>query len=177
MQKWPRHAKRYGVEDSYRIGMDWLKGCEVVEDWGCGPAYSKTYRQGTYIGVDGTEGFCDVVADLAKHESSPDGIFMRHVLEHNEDWKPILENALRSFRHRMALIFFTPWADRTKVAHHWEGIPFITFRKQDILDYIGPYIRKEVTVPVPKKGLVDTVFCLQKEEEYGAYGYGTSSGP
>jgi hypothetical protein len=165
MKKWPVHEKRYGVEDSYRVGMDWLKDCELVEDWGCGPAYSRNHRKGSYRGVDGTEGFCDVVADLATYKSSPPGLFMRHVLEHNVEWRPILENALNSFTERMSLIFFTPWADKTHVVHEWKSIPFISFKKEDILELIGPYIKKEIVVPFPKKGMSDTVFCLQKEEQ------------
>ena len=162
MQKWPKHAKRYGAEDSYRLGMEWLKGCEVVEDWGCGPAYSKTYREGKYVGIDGTEGFCDRVEALETYKTSVEGIFMRHVLEHNLEWRPILENALSSFTKRMSLIFFTPWAEKTYVVHEWKGVPFISFRKQEILELINPYLKKEHAVPTGKKGLVDTVFCLER---------------
>jgi hypothetical protein len=162
--KWP-HAKRYGVEDSYRIGMDWLKDCQLVEDWGCGPAYSRKYRKGAYKGIDGTDGFCDLVAELTEYRSSTDGLFMRHVLEHNLEWKKVLENALASFQKRMSLIFFTPWADKTHVVHEWESIPFISFRKQDILDMIGSYVKKEIVVPFPKKGMSDTVFCLEKNNK------------
>lgn len=162
--KWP-HAERYGVEGSYKAGMEWLKDCGLVEDWGCGPAYSKKYRVGPYRGIDGTEGFCDVVADLATYTSSPDGIFMRHVLDHNEDWRPILLNALSSFKERMSLIFFTPWADTTHVVHRWNGIPFISFRKEEILELIRPYLIKEIVIPYPKKGMEDTVFCLEKQKQ------------
>jgi hypothetical protein len=176
MQTWPKHSLRYGVEDSYKVGMGWLKDCEVVEDWGCGPAYSKNYRVGKYIGVDGTEGFCDKQAALESYTSEVEGIFMRHVLEHNLSWKPILENALRSFTKRMSLIFFTPWADKTFVVHEWKGIPFISFKKEEILELINPYLIKEVAVPYPKKGMTDTVFCLQKQN-YGANGNRASINP
>jgi hypothetical protein len=176
MQTWPKHSLRYGVEDSYKVGMGWLKDCEVVEDWGCGPAYSKNYRVGKYIGVDGTEGFCDKQAALESYTSEVEGIFMRHVLEHNLSWKPILENALRSFTKRMSLIFFTPWAEKTFVVHEWKGIPFISFKKEEILELINPYLIKEVAVPYPKKGMTDTVFCLQKQN-YGANGNRASINP
>jgi len=162
--KWPEHAKRYGVEESYQVGMDWLKGCDVVEDWGCGPAYSKTYRNGKYVGIDGTEGFCDVVADLTVYTSSVEGIFMRHVLEHNTNWRPVLSNALKSFTKRMSLVFFTPWARETVVVHYWHDVPFLSFRKRDILEEIGGYLKKEIVIPTKKKDLFDTVFLLQKEE-------------
>lgn len=164
-----KHWPRYGVEASYKMGMGWLYPCELVEDWGCGPAYSKRYRSGTYIGIDGTEGFCDKVADLKTYRSSVPGIFMRHVLEHNEDWRPILENALSSFTERMALIFFTPWSDKTHVVH-WTpetDIPVISFRKQDILDYISPYLAGEDVIHRKDKPLYDTVFRLEKKKTNG----------
>lgn len=157
-----QHATRYGAEESYQLGMKWLEGCKSVEDWGCGPAYSKKYRKGNYIGVDGTEGFCDVVADLREYQSSPDGIFMRHVLEHNHDWEKILANALLSFKERMSLIFFTPWADKTYEVHKSNDVPVISFNKEDILKKIRPYLRGEKIVNRTDKKLYDTVFYLSK---------------
>lgn len=175
MLTWPKHAPRYGVEDSYKVGMAWLRDCRVVEDWGCGPAHSKVYRVGQYIGVDGTEGYCDIQASLENYTSSVEGIFMRHVLEHNLEWKKILENALESFTNRMSLIFFTPWADKTSVVHEWQDIPFISFNKEEILELLNPFLIKEIVVPYTKKGMTDTVFCLQKEKN-GTNGRRTSRG-
>lgn len=157
-----KHAARYGVEDSYKIGMDWLNPCREVEDWGCGPAYARKFRKGSYIGVDGTPGYCDKVSDLREYRSDVDGIFMRHVLEHNHDWRKILDNALESFRERMSLIFFSPWAEETHVANEHEGIIVLEFRKEDILKTIRPYIRGEVTVNRKDKPMYDTVFKLAK---------------
>lgn len=167
MQEPPRlgnwnHAKRYGAEESYRLGMEWLKDCNTVEDWGCGPAYSRKYRNGEYLGIDGTPGFCDVVTDLRTYQSSPDGVFMRHVLEHNHDWEPILENALASFKQKMSLIFFTPWAEKTYEVHRSDGIPVISFCKKDILTKIRPYLRGEELIHRKDKNMTDTLFRLQK---------------
>lgn len=163
------HHYRYGVEESYEVGMKWLAPCATVEDWGCGPAYSKRYRKGTYLGLDGTAGFCDRVVDLRTYRSSVPGIFMRHVLEHNHDWKQIIEGALASFTERMSLIFFTPWQSETHVIHMTgdTDIPVIGFRKQDILDYIAPYIEHERVIHRTDKKLYDTVFCLKKNTNYG----------
>jgi len=161
-----KHDTRYGVEESYKVGMDWLSPCSSVEDWGCGPAYSKKYRKGAYFGVDGTTGYCDLVADLREYRSEKPGIFMRHVLEHNHEWRRILENALASFTERMALIFFTPWQDETcvlSVVPNTE-IPLIGFRKQDILTYISPLLAHEKVIHRRDKPLYDTVFCLQKSK-------------
>lgn len=156
------HDKRYGVEDSYIQGMKWLDPCSVVEDWGCGPAYSKKYRKGTYIGVDGTEGFCDVVTDLRAYTSRPEGIFMRHVLEHNQDWEVILENAVKSFTHRMSLIFFLPFAETTRLLRIHNGFPDIEFSRQDIMAFVQPYLIDEVIIPRKDKKLHDTLLKLKK---------------
>lgn len=167
MQRWPEHAPRYGVEDSYKVGMAWLRDCRIVEDWGCGSARAKVYRVGQYVGIDGTEGYCDIQSPLEEYRSQVDGVFMRHVLEHNLDWRTILENALASFTKRMSLIFFTPWATKTHVVHEWKGVPFISFKKDEILELVSPYLIKEVAVPYPKKGMTDAVFCLEKQKQNG----------
>jgi hypothetical protein len=156
------HFPRYGVEESYKLGMDWLNPCYEVEDWGCGPAYSKQYRRGVYTGVDGTPGFCDRVADLREYRSDVDGIFMRHVLEHNHDWQKILDNAIASFRERMSLIFFSPWVEQTHVDNENDGIIVLAFNKEDILKTIRPYLKGEIIVKRKDKPMYDTVFRLQK---------------
>ena len=56
-----------------------------------------------YVGLDGTSPFADRVVDLRAHRSSADCIFMRHVLEHNVEWRKILHGAVNSFRKRMVL--------------------------------------------------------------------------
>ena len=122
----------YDDETMYVEGMTRLKDCEVVEDWGCGTAWAKRYRTGTYIGVDWAPGFADVVADLHTYTSRVDGIYMRGVLEHNEDWQPILDNALASAPH-LVLVLFTPMAAETSViAVNGRGIPDISFAAGDI---------------------------------------------
>jgi hypothetical protein len=110
-----KHNPRYGLELSYIRGMGWLKPCSLVEDWGCALAYAKTYRIGNYRGVDGTAGKADVIADLSTYRSDAPGVFMRHILEHNYDWREILQNALDSFRERMVLILYRPMQDLEKV--------------------------------------------------------------
>lgn len=110
-----KHNKRYGLERSYVRGMEWLAPCGLVEDWGCALAYAKNYRVGPYIGIDGTAGAADVIADLSTYRSEAPGIFMRHILEHNHDWREILKNALDSFRDRMTLILYRPMQDFEKV--------------------------------------------------------------
>lgn len=109
---------RYGDEPTYVKAAVFLdQPGWVVEDRGCGTAYAKRFfTKSTYVGVDGSwSKFCDVEADLRTYRSSPDGILMRHVLEHDYDWSMILEGAVASFKKRMALVFFMPLTEFTKV--------------------------------------------------------------
>lgn len=114
---WWRNAERgtpIGFSPSYRRGADWLADCQVVEDWGCGPGHFATYRPDlTTVGVDGTEAAgCDVVADLAGYTSTcADGVFMRHVLEHDVRWRSIARNAAWSARRKLCIIIYTPMLD------------------------------------------------------------------
>lgn len=110
-----KHKERYGQEPSYIYGMRWLDTCAKVEDWGCALAYAKRYCKGEYVGVDGTPGAADVVADLSTYRSESLGIYMRHVLEHNYDWRDILTNALESFTEKMTLVFYRPLKSEQKV--------------------------------------------------------------
>jgi len=127
----------YGDTESYRIGADFLKDCETVEDWGCGRGWFATFRAGHCVGVDGSQSpFADIVTDLETYTSSVDGIFLRHVLEHNRGWQHILRNAVQSFRRKMVLAIFTPWSDgETRELRVVEpvGVPDIAFRKDDIV--------------------------------------------
>ena len=100
----------YGPPDTYKMAAAWLKGLSI-EDWGCGYAQFKEFHEGgRYIGVDGTAGWADRVADLRHYQpiSKPEGILLRHVLEHNPEWRAILANAVSSFTKRMVLVVFTP---------------------------------------------------------------------
>lgn len=100
----------YGEQTSYKLGMVFLDGFGDIEDWGCGTAFAKTFvTKSNYKGIDITpSAFMDKIVDLETYKSSTDCIFMRHVLEHNHNWKNILQNALNSFQKRMVLILFTP---------------------------------------------------------------------
>ena len=62
---------------------------------------------------------------------------MRHILEHNHDWRLVLENALASFDKKFCLILFTPFSDgQTKVLKenkkYGVDVPDISFAKADI---------------------------------------------
>ncbi|MPZ20855.1 MAG: hypothetical protein GEV06_23545 [Luteitalea sp.] len=66
-------------------------------------------RSNRYRGIDGTAlPFCDEVVDLVQYRSTVPGIFMRHLLEHNDDWARVLDNALASLTERMVLDLSSP---------------------------------------------------------------------
>src|SRR5688572_4685695 len=97
-------AEPFGDTQSYRIGADYLDDCEIVEDWGCGKGWFSKFRTHNCLGIDGSRSpFASRVVDLEEYTSSVDGIFMRHVLEHNYQWKKILRNAIESFDKKMVL--------------------------------------------------------------------------
>lgn len=133
----------YADTVTYRLGADWLAGCGLVEDWGCGLGWLRTLIPAErYRGLDGTASpFADEVVDLAAYRSSVPGVFMRHVLEHNHAWEAVLDNAVTSFTKRMALILFTPMAPVTHQIAPFDNdgldVPNIAFRHQDLADRFG----------------------------------------
>jgi SAM-dependent methyltransferase len=152
----------YDAEESYRKGMAYLDGHGTVEDWGCGTAYAKRFvKASKYIGVDGSQSrFVDTVADLQTYRSDVDCIFMRHVLEHNYGWRLILQNAVQSFRERMVLILFTPFAEHERKAGEHDrkigdndGIPDLSLRRDEIVAFFD--------------GLSFTEETLDSNTEYG----------
>jgi hypothetical protein len=107
-------AYRFGDTVTYQIGAGFLSDCKTVEDWGVGAGGFKRLRPDA-IGVDGSRTpFADVTADLTEYRSGCDGIFMRHVLEHNEHWRLILANALESATSKVCIVLFTPFAETTE---------------------------------------------------------------
>jgi hypothetical protein len=125
----------YGDTRTYHLASEWLAGCSVVEDWGCGKGYFGSIHPGEVVGVDGTRTpFSHVVKDLAKYRSDVPGIHLRHVLEHDPRWLDILHNALTSAAERMVLTLFTPLADETQQIA-WNdllGVPDLAFAAADL---------------------------------------------
>ena len=144
--------KLYGNDlTTAKMAAEYLAGGSVVEieDWGCGyggfKKFVRDYQQ--YVGVDGSSTpFADVVADLTTYRSTPDGLLLRHVLEHNPKWLDILRNALASFRKRMVIVVFTPFMENTKIVGRYpswhgsnSGIDMIDigFKKYDLTNEFG----------------------------------------
>lgn len=98
----------FGDTETYKYGAEFLADCATVEDWGTGAGGFKRYRPDA-IGVDGSlTPHADRIANLEDYMSKSEGIFIRHVLEHNRNWKVILKNAMASATKKLALVTFVP---------------------------------------------------------------------
>jgi len=138
---------RYGETKTYNLGYEFLKDCNKIEDWGCGAGGFKRFfvnDSNKYIGVDGSKTpFADIKVELINYVSEVEGIYMRHVLEHNYEWKVILENACKSFTKKMCLVLFTPFSDKTiEIAHnlnHGVDVPDLSFNKNELIEIFEKY--------------------------------------
>jgi hypothetical protein len=165
--------RTYGNDDvTYKKGYEWLQHCNTIEDWGCGFAFfSKLCKPKQYRGIDGSNTpFADEQVDFAVYKSNKyPGIFMRHVIEHNEDWAVVLRNALESFQYRMCLVLFTPWAEKTydyEPPERGSEHRCFFFNRQDILDVItsipGISWQSEENIQTCTQFGVEHVFYLEK---------------
>lgn len=149
-------VESYGHSMSYQIGSQYLSDCSTVEDWGCGKGWLRLFFPQTiqYIGLDGSHNkFVDKHVDLEEYTSSVDGIFMRHVLEHNYGWKNVLSNAVKSFEKKMVLILFTPWSEeKTKQIGFTDsvGVPDLSFSRHEIEEHFLNLEYKYIEVPSPE---------------------------
>jgi GT2 family glycosyltransferase len=162
----PKVQVPFGEETSYRKAMEFLAGCATVEDWGCGTAYAKRFlSSGTYVGIDGSPSpFCDKVEDLQVYRSEADGILLRHVLEHNRNWRAVLENALSSFRKRLVLVLFTPFGSETRELawNQKEGVPDISFKKEDLTGLFGTLPYTEEALATDTQYRKEHVFYIRR---------------
>ena len=146
---------------SAELAGEWLRRDDIVtvEDWGCGfggfSAYLGDWQ--SYVGVDGSASpHADVRADLISYTSQADAIHLRHVLEHNPDWRKILSNVLVSFRKRAVVTIFTPFSEVEQILAKYPNflgtgatMVDISLIKKDvdqmIADRLGVYkIEKEI---------------------------------
>lgn len=135
-------------EDVFPLAAEYLADCSRVEDWGCGVCYAKPYfPPGVYVGIDGSpSGGADVTADLRAYVSHSEGLLMRAVLEHNRDWRLILDNFLKSFTRRAILIRFTRLVENDTVRFITRGIPTLNLCRKAFLGPIDPFIDEVETV-------------------------------
>lgn len=147
----------YGDDTTYRIGAQWLRGSDLIFDLGCGKGGFKHVWETVaeeeswplldrcvVMGVDGSKTpFADITADLTEYRVNLSGfaegfkvsVFMRHVIEHNADWRTVLANAVASFNHRMCLVLFTPVQMMRTQQIAWNddpGVPDIGFNLNDL---------------------------------------------
>jgi hypothetical protein len=160
--------RRYGDDVTYRKGIAFLDGYGTIEDWGCGLGYARRYvKHSAYVGIDGSSTLADKNVDLERYLSDTDCIFMRHVLEHNLEWRRILGNAIASFRKRMALVVFTPFAATTRqIGTSMMGtaipVPDISFRKEDLVSFFERLTWAEESVRTKTQYGVEHLFYLEK---------------
>lgn len=112
---------RYGWSDeTYIRAVRFLAdGCRTIQDWGAGMGYARRFVPAdvTYTAVDwAPHAGADIGADLAawRPDPAPDGIMLRHVLEHIPDWHRVLDNAAACARRRLAVVLFTPLGETTR---------------------------------------------------------------
>jgi len=164
MVRFPDHSPQYGALDTYRVAAEWLDGYGTVVDWGCGKGFSKQFfTRSSWVGIDGTFSG-DSNVNLADFKLPCDSILMRHVLEHNPDeWRQILKNACEAFQNRMVLITFTPFVEKTRIfkteKYDSGDLPYLSFRRKDLLDVIGDLLVYEQDVPTTHP---EHCFFLQK---------------
>ena len=137
--KWDRwHTTRdepnqFGMKVTYEKAVEWLDlpGAQL-EDWGGGTGFaSKFVRQAQYSLVDGSQSkFVDKIVDLTTYRTSVECILMRHVLEHNHEWRAILDNMLASWTMRGAIVFFEPFVEETVLVR--KQFPSYAFSREDV---------------------------------------------
>jgi hypothetical protein len=158
----------YGDEITYRLAGDFMADIDELEDWGCGNGGFRKYYKGKYVGIDGSASkFTDIVADLRTYRSNADGILVRHILEHNYDWKTVLQNAVASFNKKLCIIFFTPFVEETKeIAHnkkHGVDVPDIAFNQKEIEKFFeGLQWRVQENIKTRTGYRVEHIYFIEK---------------
>ena len=159
----------YGEALTYRMAAAFLADVEDVEDWGCGKGGFRLFCQSKYKGIDGSRTpHAEVIADLATYRSSPEGILLRHVLEHNYEWESILHSAVRSFRKKLCIILFTPFAEATQEIAHNRGlgvdVPDLSLAQKDIERHLGGLRwRLFANLPTKSQYKIEHVYCVWRE--------------
>jgi hypothetical protein len=150
IHKWDnffRSNKRFDKKPfvlSMDLGSKFLEDCKTVEDWGCGDGIFKFYRDDA-IGVDGsdTPGANKKFIDLTDYITDCEGIFLKHVLEHNYGWKRIVHNMLTSFSKKICIVMFIPFGETEKTIeqnyeHSWK-VPNLIISKKEFKEILDQY--------------------------------------
>lgn len=168
----PEHVLPFGDDVTYRMGLGWLyEECRDVQDWGCGPAYGRRLCPpgSRYFGVDGSPGsagLADAVCELTawRPDPRPQGIFMRHVLEHNEfGWQDVLAHALGSFTRRFCLVVFTPFSVGETRRLRPPGDPYcdLSFNYGELTGKLEGFRWTARALPTATQYGSEVLFCVQ----------------
>ena len=151
------HADQLGLLQSYRVSCWLLNQLNTVEDWGCGTGFARQFfRQEQYLGIDGSASrWCDVVENVAERKSSPQGILLRHVLEHNTQWRDVLASALACATHRIVVVVFTKLVTTTRYENDADGIPCISFAPEEIEAHFGELAWARATIGTDTLWVID----------------------
>lgn len=161
---------QYGEDTTYRLGISWLaETCATIEDWGAGAAYAHRFvPEGiTYTAIDWASSawpWSAVITDVASYhpDPAPDGILLRHVIEHNDPWQPVLDNAVATFRKRLALVIFTPFGEVTRRLTDQWPVDW-SFRKDDLTArFAGLHVRDEHADTAVQYGHGEHVFYVER---------------
>lgn len=132
---------KFGETITYKVAADFLSDCISVEDWGIGAGGFLNHRPNA-IGVDGSKTpFAQKVVDLCEYTTKCEGVHLRHVLEHNYQWKNILINAMKSAEKKIAITFFIKFSNTNTILikdNHNFGVnvPDLSISKQEFLDLV-----------------------------------------
>ena len=146
---------QYGDEASYQAAADWLDWPGwIVEDWGCGCAFARRFfRHATYIGIDGSQNdYADICrVELDARFSKSDGLLMRHVLDHNEGWRAVLNRAASCCQRRMVIDLFIPFGPVTRIVDRtsptemrYPDIVNMQFRREDLMEELLEYSVRQI---------------------------------
>jgi hypothetical protein len=143
---------KYSETESYKIAANFLKELDVVEDWGVGGGGFLNHLPSA-IGVDGSDTpFAHKkFIDLCNYVSKVNGVHLRHVLEHNYEWKQVLKNALTSAKDKLVITFFIPFSDgQTKeLAHnliYGVDVPDLSISKKEFDSILQSFSTKKIEI-------------------------------
>ncbi|MCA9069840.1 MAG: hypothetical protein KDA84_12995, partial [Planctomycetaceae bacterium] len=161
------HSRPFGKSTTYLRAAEYLQDLDQVEDWGCGLGWFRQYiPPEKYRGIDGSHSnFADHIVDLTTYRSDVDGILLRHVLEHNYQWKQILQNAIASFKKKLCLILFTPFAEKTSLDYTEElapgkSVPYLRFARRELIQCFADIPFREESVGG------ETIFYLNRKKNW-----------
>ena len=145
-------AYKYSETETYKIAADFLRGLDAVEDWGVGAGGFLNHLP-TAIGVDGSDTpFAQKkFIDLCNYVSKVNGVHLRHVLEHNYEWKQVLINALTSAKDKLVITFFIPFSggETKELAHnliYGVDVPDLSISKKEFDIILQSFSTKKIEI-------------------------------